>query len=1052
MDERRRCCTGFWTALVSISLIAPATAVRAAEPAADNPTREKPVEEVDAGTKKLLAAQGLYQRGLFKLAAQEYADFLSENPGHAQRTAAIYALGLCQYRQNDLERAAALMTSALKDPAFAQRAEALAVLGQCELAVKHYERALAAFDELLAKHAASPHADTAAINRVQAYYALNKHAEAADAARKYLENAKGAQRPAAMYFLALAERALNHPDQTIAAVDQLLRDYADSPYAADAAMLAGQCLESMGKLDNAIDRYKRMLALAPDSRKNDARYCLGVGLYKAGKYEEAIAALSGVTDGACAKPAALQLGLAQLAAARVSDARATLRRAAGDDDSARANAAKYGLARCDMADKSFDSARAILGELLRVKPPLANASQIALDRAVCAMESGKWEEAAGEFEAIARDFGKSAQVAEALYRQTYCLHRLKKFDASHSVCAAVAKLPPSEFTGAAAELDAENLLLLAKYAEAGKAFATLAQDAKDERRRLQLSVRVGQCAYFAGDYAKAVELLGPLAKDPRVASTAELQVAVFLLGDALLQQAKYTEAAEALARFVDVAKGNTDEARFKLALARLRSKDDEGARKALSELAKSGDDSPWVQRGLVEYGQLLRKVGKGAEAASALKRVLAAASAPPELVAPATYLLAWVEFDAKRYLPAAALWKQLIDHFPKHALAADAAYRRGVALKEAGEMEQAAAALQAFAAANPQSPDAIGARQLAAACLSARGKTEEAGAVLASLSVDPKATDTVLYDLAWAQREQKQTSAAEQTYRRLLKEHPDSKVGAAARTELAELLYEEKKYDQAVELLEAVVANEAAEPKLKAAAYYRLGWCYQKLSKPAKAAEAFAKYDPKQAGGNEEVAASALLQAGLAYAEQGKLDAAERSLASMLEQHPKNPQAALAMLRLGEVQAEEGKYEQSRQTYGVFLKQFAKDPFAPRAQFGIGWSLENQKKYDDARDAYKKVIARSNGETAARAQFQIGETFLAESKFNEAIPALLAVEDVYAYPVWSARALVEAGRAFEELKQPDQARKQYEQVSSRYKESAEAELARGRLKAMGGGR
>jgi TolA-binding protein len=617
------------------------------------------------------------------------------------------------------------------------------------------------------------------------------------------------------------------------------------------------------------------------------------------------------------------------------------------------------------------------------------------------------------------------------------------------VCAAVAKLPLSEFTGAALELDAENLFLLAKYTEACNVFAALAEDTKDEKRRLGLSVRMGQCAYFAGDYSRAVELLGPLAKDPRITSAAEMQTAIFLLGDALLQQAKYAQAAEALARFVDVAKGDSSEARYKLALARLRNNDDDGARKALVELARLGDDSPWVQRGLVEYGQLLRKLGKGAEAAGVLKRVLAAANAAPELVAPATYLLAWTEFVAKRYAPAAGLWKQLIDHFPKHALAADAAYRRGVALKEAGEMEQAAAALQAFAAANPQSPDAIGARQLAAACLSARGKTEEAGAVLASLAVDPKASDAVLYDLAWAQREEKQMSAAAQTYRRLLKEHPDSKVGAAARTELAELLYEEKKFDQAVELLEAVIADDgAADAKLRAAAHYRLGWCYQKLGKPAKAAEAFAKYDPKQAGGSDEVAASALLQAGLAYAEQGKFDAAERSLAAMLERHPNNPQAALAMLRLGEVQAEQGKYEPSGQTYRAFLKRFAKDPFAPRAQFGIGWSLENQKKYEEARTAYKTVIAQSNAETAARAQFQIGETFLAESKFNEAIPALLAVEDVYAYPVWSARALVEAGRAFEELKQPDQAKKQYEQVSSKYKESAEAELARGRLKAL----
>ena len=34
--------------------------------------------EADAATKKLMAAHGLFQRGLFNLAAQKYADFLSD--------------------------------------------------------------------------------------------------------------------------------------------------------------------------------------------------------------------------------------------------------------------------------------------------------------------------------------------------------------------------------------------------------------------------------------------------------------------------------------------------------------------------------------------------------------------------------------------------------------------------------------------------------------------------------------------------------------------------------------------------------------------------------------------------------------------------------------------------------------------------------------------------------------------------------------------------------------------------------------------------------------
>src|SRR5690349_6729989 len=132
----------------------------------------------DAAQKKLLAAQGLFGRGLYKLAAQEYADFLSEFPTHPQGTAAMYALAICQYRQNDFDSAAALLAGVLKDRNFAQRGDALAVLGHCELTVKHFEKAVAAFDALLSGFPKSPHAPAATINRGQALFVLAKHDEA----------------------------------------------------------------------------------------------------------------------------------------------------------------------------------------------------------------------------------------------------------------------------------------------------------------------------------------------------------------------------------------------------------------------------------------------------------------------------------------------------------------------------------------------------------------------------------------------------------------------------------------------------------------------------------------------------------------------------------------------------------------------------------------------------------------------------------------------------------------------------------------------------------
>ena len=262
------------------------------------------------------------------------------------------------------------------------------------------------------------------------------------------------------------------------------------------------------------------------------------------------------------------------------------------------------------------------------------------------------------------------------------------------------------------------------------------------------------------------------------------------------------------------------------------------------------------------------------------------------------------------------------------------------------------------------------------------------------------------------------------------------------------MLSNDKKYSEAAELLEAVTADKSAEPKVVSIAAYKLGWCYEKLGKSDRAAIVFSNFAATN-GGDPELTPSALLEAGMASADQGKFEQAEKSLADLLKKFPDYKQAPVALLRLGEAQAEQQEFDPSAKTYQAYLDKFAKNEFAYRApDFGLGWAMENLKRYDDARSAYKKVIAASNGEFAARAQFQIGETLLAEQKFEPAVKELLAVEDVYAYPKWSARALLEAGRAFEQLKQPDQARRQYTAIMTKYKDAPEAALALERIKAM----
>ncbi len=941
----------------------------------------------------------------------------------------------------------------LHDDKFQQRDEALAVLGHSHLARNDHRKALAAFDELLDKHPGSKHAQTAALNRAQVLYLAGEKPESIKAAESFLHKyPKSDERPTALYFLALARRDLDEPKEAAKTLRDLLAASPDSRFALDARLLLGQCLEATGDLAGAAEQYEKMLAAAPPARKADAQFSLGTVAYKAADYDAAIEHLSAMLKESPQTPyasvARLQLGLAHLAAGNIDDARGALIDVV-DDDRGRANDARYGLAQCDIAERKFEAALASLDALASADPPPSNLPQVKLDRGICLAELGQHERAAAAFGAFASQHGDLPQAPEAIYRQAFSLHKLGKFAESQPLSAKVGANDDSPFAGPAAELDAENLFLLGRYPEAAKAFASLAGDAKDPDQKRRYDFRLGQCAYFAADYDGAIAALRPLAEDAKIDGSEELHPAVFLLGDALLQKGKNAEAAAALKKFLAMTKGDKLEAQFKLGLALLRASDADAAKQHFRQVSDGPSDSPWVGRALFELGQLAYKAKHPDEAAAALDRV--ASSRPPaELAAPTLYLRGWIDFDAKKYPEAAARFGQVAERHADHSLAADAAFQQGVALREAGKHDEAQSALSRYTAAHPQGQHAVKANQLRAASLTSLNRHEEAKQVLSSLAADSKgATDAVLYDLAWAHRGLKDSAAAADAYRRLLKQHPESKLAPAARTELAEFLYAEKKYDEAAALLEAVVADKKdIDPATAAAASYRLGWCYEKLDRPEKAAAVFAAYakDAPQS----DLAASALLQAGLAYAGQGKLDEAEKSLAGMLAKYPKHDQAPIALLRLGEVQADQEKFDASLATNEAFVRKHPTHAYAYRAHFGLGWARENKQQYAAARQAYEAVTKATNGETAARAQFQIGETFLAERKFEEAVGALLAVEDVYAYPKWAARALLEAGRAFEQLKQPDLAEQQYAQLVLKYKDAPEAGLARERLKTLKG--
>ena len=230
-------------------------------------------KKVDAATKKLMSANGLFIREQFKSAAEDYAYFLAKYPTHAQATTARYGLAISRYKLAQYDQAIKDIDIVLKDPKFEKRDEALAVLGFCHLSLKAHDKALAVFEQILTKHPTSTHAEFAAVSKLQALYLLGRAEPAAEACKAFAAKyPKSGLLATVQYYLALSQSSLSAHAEAEATLKAFLTAYPTSPYALDAVLLLGQALESQGKLDPAAVQYRKLAKTAPPDRQAEGYY------------------------------------------------------------------------------------------------------------------------------------------------------------------------------------------------------------------------------------------------------------------------------------------------------------------------------------------------------------------------------------------------------------------------------------------------------------------------------------------------------------------------------------------------------------------------------------------------------------------------------------------------------------------------------------------------------------------------------------------------------------------------------------------------------------
>ncbi len=906
-----------------------------------------------------------------------------------------------------------------------------------EGAAKQYEAAAATFDTLLKSYPQSKNLAQVLYTRGDCAYHLGQKADAARFYGQALTKSPSEKlEPAIMYALGVAQEELKQWEAAGKTYDDFLKKYLNHRTASEIIMRRAETLFAIRQYQAAAEWFAAAAARPGFESADSATMRQAVAVAQLGKLTEAGDILAGIFTkfpNSTRFPIVLKTG--------------------------------HALARGLIKDKPAEAV-ALAEKLLPRAEGREGAAALAMDRAdaVAAIPARKAESVA-LYAAVAGKFPKDPVAPQALYLAGFGAMTQGDYAGTLQYADAfLAAYPTHELVPDVRYVAAESRLQLGKYDEAEKLYAELLQKYPQHPDAESWKVRQGTALHLQKKYAEVVALLQPLVAQIKGADArAE---ALFLIGSSQAEQKQFAEAVPSLEASLAAAPRwrQADETLFVLGQAYYRQKNAAKANETLRKLVADFPQSKVLDRAHFRLGEYATAANELKTAETEYRLVVEKWPASP-LLPYALRGLGWALFDEKEFATAEEAFNTLVEKYPDQRLKLRSLYARGLARHHLGKFAESAADLQAFLAAGGiEQVEKSDTRYVLGLSLVGQKKLAEAVATFrALLSEDPKyaVADKVYYELAWALKSAGQEKESVEAFAGLIKQCPDSPFVAEGQFCVGEAAYKDGKF-QAAATAYAAALEKAGKSDLGEKSAHKLGWAYYRLDNAADAQQAFSYQHATWPKG--PLAADAAFMEAECLFKQKKYGEALTAYGRVKDTSSKDFQVltllhgaqaldivALAMLRPDQENQRKETWQKGLALIDRLVKESPDTAYLPEALYERGWALQNLGRFEEAMGEYQQVLAKlakSTTETAARAQFMIGQIQFQQKKHNEALRSFYGVLYNYPYPQWQADSAFEAAKCFEVLHKKAQAIKQYQELIEKFPQSDKVTAAKSRMEAL----